>query len=246
MIKERRELIEKMSVMEADVIEQNGQMNELNNSLNSIEVKSNYGYLLIKRMLDIILASLGIVVFIIPMCLIAILIKIEDSKGSSFFKQNRYGLNGKRFSIMKFRTMITDAEKVLEEDKELYEKYILNGYKLPKGEDPRIMKIGGFLRKSSLDELPQLFNVLKGEMSFVGPRPILDQELINEYGVKKDLFLSVKPGITGYWQAYGRSNITYPQRTEMELYYIKNTNLIFDLKIIIKTFISVIQREGAY
>lgn len=237
MIKERSEIIEDLSVVEVD-------------SLNRVPFDSkknaNESYIFMKRMLDIILSSIGIIIFSIPMLLIVLLIKIEDSKGSSFFKQERYGLKGKRFSIMKFRTMITGAERILEEDKVLYEKYIFNGYKLPEGEDPRVMKIGSFLRKSSLDELPQLFNVLKGEMSFVGPRPILDQELQNEYGTNKNLFLSVKPGITGYWQAYGRSNITYPKRTEMELFYINNTSLMFDMKIIMKTIISVIRREGAY
>lgn len=110
--------------------------------------------------------------------------------------------------------------------------------------DPRITKIGDFLRKTSIDELPQLINVLKGEMSLIGPRPIVDGE-IEKYGTNKDKFLSVKPGLTGYWAANGRNNITYSERIKMELYYVDNMSFGLDLNIFLKTIVSVIKKEGA-
>lgn len=110
--------------------------------------------------------------------------------------------------------------------------------------DPRITKLGNFLRKTSLDELPQMINILKGEMSFVGPRPVISEE-VEEYGVNKDKFLSVTPGLTGYWQVNGRSNTTYEERMLMELYYVENCSLWLDIKIFFKTFITVFKKEGA-
>ena len=110
--------------------------------------------------------------------------------------------------------------------------------------DPRITKLGNFLRRTSLDELPQMINILKGEMSFVGPRPVISEE-VEEYGVNKDKFLSVTPGLTGYWQVNGRSNTTYEERMIMELYYVENCSLWLDIKIFFKTFITVFKKEGA-
>ena len=118
----------------------------------------------------------------------------------------------------------------------------LKTHKLQK--DPRITKLGNFLRKTSLDELPQMINILKGEMSFVGPRPVISEE-VEEYGVNKDKFLSVTPGLTGYWQVNGRSNTTYEERMIMELYYVENCSLWLDIKIFFKTFITVFKKEGA-
>ncbi|MGE2643769.1 sugar transferase, partial [Escherichia coli] len=138
--------------------------------------------------------------------LISILYMIGDNKGPVFFKQIRMGKNGKEFYIYKFRSMIVNAEEKLRSNEVLYKKYIDNNYKLEPSEDPRITKVGQFLRKTSLDELPQFLNVLKGDMSLVGPRPVVQEELV-EYGKRKDEFLSVKPGLTGYWQVSGRSDV---------------------------------------
>lgn len=126
--------------------------------------------------------------------------------------------------------MIVDADEKLKANKVLYQKYLKNNYKLEPEEDPRITKLGRFLRKTSLDEIPQLINVIKGDMSLVGPRPVVEEELL-EYGERKNEFLSVKPGITGYWQVSGRSNVGYPERVNLELYYVNNQSLLFDLYI---------------
>ena len=149
------------------------------------------------------------------------------------------------FNIYKFRSMATNAEQRLKEDPVLYEKYVANNYKLEQDEDPRITSIGRFLRKTSLDELPQLFNVFKGEMSLVGPRPIVAQEL-KEYKDRKDDLLSVKPGVTGYWQVSGRSDVGYPERVDLELFYVYHRTIWLDIRILFATVISVLLKKGAY
>lgn len=202
-------------------------------------------YIVTKRFMDIIGAIVGLL-FLSPIFIaVGILYCFGDSKGSIFFKQKRYGKNGELFNIYKFRSMVKNADEKLMEDKILYEKYISNNYKLEQDEDPRITNIGRFLRKTSLDELPQLINVLKGDMSLVGPRPIVLEEL-REYKEKADDFLSVKPGLTGYWQVSGRSNVSYPGRVDIELYYVYNQSLLFDINILFKTVVIVILKKGAY
>src|SRR5262249_43983830 len=143
------------------------------------------------------------------------------------------------------RTMRTDAEKILRANPELYHKYISNNYKLPEGDDFRITPFGRFLRATSLDELPQLINILKGDLSLVGPRPIVPQEL-EEYGDFAPFLLSVRPGLTGYWQVMGRSTIGYPRRAELELEYIRDQSLKNDMNIILKTIPAVIKQRGAH
>ncbi|MBT2730142.1 sugar transferase [Bacillus sp. ISL-75] len=167
------------------------------------------------------------------------------NKGPVFFKQVRIGKYGQEFYIYKFRSMVVDAEKKLRENEELHQKYIKNNYKLEQDEDPRITSFGRFIRKTSLDELPQFINVLKGDMSLVGPRPVVLEEL-DEYKNRKEVFLSVKPGITGYWQVCGRSDVGYPDRVDIELYYAYNQSLWLDIKIMLKTILLVILRKGAY
>ncbi|MGG4016618.1 sugar transferase [Priestia megaterium] len=189
--------------------------------------------------------SIIFIVFLLPIFLLLMVLVKLDSKGPIFFKQSRIGKNGNVFSIIKFRTMIMNSEEVLKNNTPLYKKYVENSYKLDPSEDPRITKVGGFLRKTSLDEIPQFFNVLKGEMSLVGPRPILDDEL-KEYGKYAEKFLSVKPGITGYWQVSGRSDVGYPERVDLELYYVDRKNVFFDFYILLKTFIVVVKKKGAY
>lgn len=196
-----------------------------------------------KRIIDLVL-SLILLFILSPLLLIISAFYLFDG-GALFFKQLRYGKDGKMFYIYKFRSMVRDAENVLKSDKQLYKKYILNNYKLEPDEDPRITRLGRFLRRTSLDELPQLINVLKGEMSMVGPRPIIDDEL-KEYGERKSHFLSVKPGVTGYWQVSGRSAVGYPERVDVELYYVYHQSIWLDLKIIVNTVSAVIKKRGAY
>lgn len=202
-------------------------------------------YIFLKRSIDIIGAFTGLIITLPIFILVSILYLFGDSKGQLFFKQLRYGKNGELFYIYKFRSMVANADEKLKSNKELYRKYIENNYKLDPGEDPRITNLGRFLRKTSLDELPQLINVLKGDMSLVGPRPIVEEELV-EYKHKKDDFLSVKPGVTGYWQVSGRSSVGYPERVDLELYYVYNQSLYLDLKILLQTVIVVVLKKGAY
>jgi exopolysaccharide production protein ExoY len=213
-------------------------------SFQSLEDTSKL-YAITKRAMDIIGAIIGLVLTSPLFLIISIFYLFGDSKGPIFFKQVRVGKSGKRFYIYKFRSMIVNAEEKLKADKELYEKYLRNNYKLEPHEDPRITNLGRFLRKTSLDEIPQLINVLKGEMSLVGPRPVVVEEL-KEYGNRVNEFLSVKPGITGYWAVSGRSSVNYPERVDLELFYVYNQSLLFDLQIIIKTVITVLLRKGAY
>ncbi|MEK5229554.1 sugar transferase [Bacillus sp. CH_50] len=195
--------------------------------------------------MDLIGAIVGLIVFSPIFLLISILYMIGNNKGPVFFKQIRMGKNGKEFHIYKFRSMIVNAEEKLRSNEILYKKYIDNNYKLEPSEDPRITKVGQFLRKTSLDELPQFLNVLKGDMSLVGPRPVVQEELV-EYGERKDEFLSVKPGLTGYWQVSGRSDVGYPERVDLELYYAYNASLWFDIKILLLTVKNVVVGRGAY
>ncbi|WP_342032549.1 sugar transferase [Mesobacillus boroniphilus] len=202
-------------------------------------------YLFEKRCLDIIGAALGLIIVLPLFIVIRIIYCFGESKGPLWFKQQRIGKNGELFNIFKIRSMVVDAEGILKRNHELFQKYIQNNYKLEPDEDSRITRVGRILRKSSLDELPQLINVLKGEMSLVGPRPIVEEEL-KEYKHKRQDFLSVKPGMTGYWQVCGRSDVGYPERVELELYYVYHQSLSLDMKILIKTMIIVLKKKGAY
>lgn len=210
--------------------------------LNSkISNKSFLVYNFFKRSFDIISASIGIL-FLLPLFIVlAILVKL-DSKGPIFFSHKRIGKNGKIIGIYKFRSMVSNSEEIFKNFTEEQKKEFEKNFKLD--DDPRITKIGGFLRKTSLDELPQLLNIIKGDMSVVGPRPIVRAE-IEKYGVCADKLFSVKPGLTGFWQANGRSDTTYEERVQMDMYYIDNRSFLLDIRIILKTVISVIRKEGA-
>lgn len=199
-----------------------------------------------KRMIDIIGAIVGII-FLIPTTIAVCLARkiSKEDKGPLFYEQLRYGKNGKVFRLYKYRSMCIGADEKLKEylaNNEEARKEFKKTHKLQN--DPRITQIGNFLRKTSLDELPQVINILKGEMSFVGPRPVVEKE-VEDYGKNKDKFLSVKPGLTGYWQVNGRSSTTYEERMKMELYYVDNCSLWLDIKIFFKTFIAVFKKEGA-
>ena len=198
-------------------------------------------YKAIKRVFDIIFSLIGLVLLSPIFLIISIIIKL-DSKGPVFFVHSRIGEKGKPIGIYKFRTMVNNAEDLIKkftpEQKEEFER----SYKLEN--DPRITKIGNFLRKTSLDELPQILNILKGELSIIGPRPIIQAEL-EKYEENKEKFLSVKPGLTGYWAANGRSDTSYEERMQMELYYVDNMSFKLDVKIFFKTIFAVIKKEGA-
>lgn len=227
----------------------NSEFTEANKTNYSVKVSvkncDSILYLFSKRVIDIIGALVGILILLPVIIIFSIIYQLGENKGPIFFKQQRIGRNGEKFFIYKFRSMVVDAEKKLKENKLLYQKYLKNNYKLEQDEDPRITEFGRFIRKTSLDELPQFINVLKGEMSLVGPRPVVDEEL-REYQDKTNDFLSVKPGITGYWQASGRSEVGYPERVEIELYYVYNRRLYLDIKILLKTIVQVLFRKGAY
>jgi exopolysaccharide production protein ExoY len=197
-----------------------------------------------KRAVDFVLSALLAVVLSPLMGAIAIAIKLT-SPGPVLFRQKRLGLEGEPFTLLKFRTMRADAEQILRDTPSLHAKYLQNNFKLPKGEDPRLTPLGKFLRATSLDELPQLFNVLIGEMSLVGPRPIVPNEAA-EYGDSAMLFMSAKPGMTGHWQVSGRSEIAeYRKRVELDLEYIRDQSLGKDLEILLRTVPAVLRRKGA-
>ncbi len=199
----------------------------------------------VKRAVDFVVSALLLIVLSPVITAIAIAVKLT-SPGPALFRQRRLGLKGKPFTVYKFRTMHTDAEQILKESPSLHAKYLENNFKLPKGEDPRLAPLGGFLRATSLDELPQLFNVLLGEMSLVGPRPIVPHEAV-QYGDSAMLFMSAKPGMTGHWQVSGRSEIGESQkRIEMELEYIRDQSLGKDLEILLRTVPAVLRRKGAH
>lgn len=198
-------------------------------------------YIKIKRVFDIILSIIALVLLSPVFLIISIAIKL-DSKGKVIFKHKRIGKNGKEIYIYKFRTMVENAQEVMKTFTPEQMKEFKENYKL--ANDPRITKVGNFLRKSSLDELPQLLNILKGDLSIIGPRPIVEEEL-ERYGEKKSTFLSVTPGLTGYWAANGRSCTSYEDRIKMELYYVENISFKLDLKVFLKTILSVIKRQGA-
>ena len=203
--------------------------------------KNRRFYHLVKRMIDVVLSLPGPVLISPFVVIIAILIKI-DSKGPVFFKHHRIGKNGKPFSMYKFRTMKDGAEAMINDfTPEQLEEWNEN-FKLK--DDPRITRIGKFLRKTSLDELPQLVNILRGDMSIVGPRPVIEVEL-EEYGNDKDEFLSIRPGLTGWWASNGRSEISYPERCSYELYYVRNESFWLDVKVMFLSVFSVFLHKGA-
>jgi exopolysaccharide biosynthesis polyprenyl glycosylphosphotransferase len=208
----------------------------------NISVNTARSYLVIKRAIDIIGSFCGLIVLSILFVIIALLIKLEDPKGKVFFKQLRVGKDGKEFYMYKFRSMASDAEERLKELLALNE---VSGAMFKMKDDPRVTKVGRFIRKTSLDELPQLFNVFRGDMSLVGPRPPLPRE-VEEYTSYDRQRLLVVPGCTGLWQVSGRSNVGFDEMVELDLTYISNRSLYFDIKIIIKTFFLLFGSKNAY
>lgn len=200
----------------------------------------------LKRVEDIFIGTIGLLSLVPLTILVWLKTEKKERKNGIFFTQDRIGLDGKKIKIYKYRSMVTGADdilkRLLEENPELKEEY--KKHKKLKN-DPRITKIGAFLRKTSLDEFPQFINVLKGEMSFVGPRPYLFNE-IEDMGSAYDKIIKLKPGITGMWQAHGRSETDFNERLVLDEYYYRNWSLWLDIIIIIKTIKNVVAREGAY
>jgi exopolysaccharide production protein ExoY len=196
-----------------------------------------------KRTLDLVVTIVGLPLALLVGAVIALLVRIT-SRGPVFFVQERVGLGGRRFHMVKFRTMLVGAEDRLRDDPELWQEYVRNGYKVPAGVDHRVTAVGRFLRRSSLDELPQLVNVLRGHMSLVGPRPIVPAELAN-YGDLHDVYLRVKPGLTGWWQVNGRSGVGYPERVDLDRYYAESWTFWLDIRILLRTPFTLL-RGGAY
>lgn len=205
-------------------------------------------YNLLKRPIDLI-ASLTLIIIFLPIwVIIPLLIKLE-SNGPVFYLQERVGKNRKKFNIIKFRSMIVDADEYWRKNPKLHEKFKKLGWKLTLDEDPRITKLGRVLRQTSIDEFPQVFNILLGDMSLVGPRPYRFSEIEDaekRYGkhIKKsiDLSLTVKPGLTGFWQVSGRNDIPWDKRAEMEADYAGRRNILDDFVIIIKTPLAMISK----
>ena len=198
-------------------------------------------YVFVKRLFDFFSSLIALILLSPLLIIIAFLIKVT-SRGPIFYKHKRIGKKGKSFKLIKFRTMRYDPRPIEQQlTKEQLEQFYTE-FKID--DDPRITKIGKLLRKTSLDELPQLFNILIGQMSIVGPRPILDIET-EKYGLTRNVLLSVKPGLTSYWACHGRSDVDYQERINMELYYIKHRSWWMDIKIIFLTFVKVFKREGA-
>jgi lipopolysaccharide/colanic/teichoic acid biosynthesis glycosyltransferase len=185
------------------------------------------------------------VILLSPVLLAIAAVVRLSSPGPILFRQKRLGRDARIFHCLKFRTMRADAEDVLRRDPAVWARYVANDYKLPESEDPRVTRIGRFLRRTSLDELPQLFNVIRGEMSLVGPRPIVGAEL-DEYGERSDDLLAALPGITGRWQVSGRSRLHYPERANVELSYVYEWSPLEDLRILLRTVPVVLSRNGAF
>ena len=212
-------------------------------------ISINAGYLKVKRILDIIFTLLILIPFVVVIVIFAVLIRI-DSKGPVFFRQKRVGRNGVEFYMLKLRSMYVDSDdSVHRESIKLY----MNGaalnenvdadnqYKLT--DDPRVTKVGRFIRKTSIDELPQFINVLRGEMTLVGPRPPLPYE-VEEYGPREWIRLSGRPGLTGTWQVYGRSRVPFKKMVEMDIEYLRQQSLLEDLKLIALTLPVMLKGRG--
>jgi len=210
--------------------------------INSTIVEVKKSYLFFKRTFDIVGSLSGLLVLSLIMIIISIAIKVEDPKGKVLFKQIRLGKNGKGFHMYKFRSMSSDAEERLNDLLQMNE---VEGAMFKIKQDPRVTKIGKFIRKTSLDELPQLFNVLKGEMSLVGPRPPLPRE-VEKYSDYDKQRLLVVPGCTGLWQVSGRNSLSFNEMVELDLIYINKRNIFLDIKIIIKTFFVLFGSKDAF
>ncbi|GEO64382.1 exopolysaccharide biosynthesis protein [Companilactobacillus nantensis] len=206
---------------------------------------NHYIYRISKRSADILI-SLCALVFLSPIFLLVWILDTFSisNRGPVFYRQIRVGYHGKKFGMYKFRSMVVGAEQKLYKNEKMYKEYVANNYKLEPDNDPRITKLGQFLRKSSIDEIPQFINILFGDMSIVGPRPVIEPELSEYSDVNK--LLSIKPGAMGLWQASGRSNIGYPERASIEMTYVDDCSFFLDIKIIFMNVFNIFRGKGAY
>ncbi|MDU2094584.1 sugar transferase [Clostridium perfringens] len=207
-------------------------------------IKADQGnriYLFFKRLIDILGAGFGLIILSPVFLIVAIAIKFEDSKGSVLFSQKRVGQYGKEFNMYKFRSMVSNAEEL---KAKLMEQNEMSGPMFKMKHDPRITRVGKFIRKTSIDELPQLINILKGEMSLVGPRPSLPKEVakFEKWMLER---LEVKPGLTCYWQVMGRNDIDFEDWMKLDIKYVHDRNLWLDIKLIFKTFFVLFGDESA-
>lgn len=216
----------------------------MNNKINIDENKLNhqYGYRIAKRLFGIVASTIALVLISPILLAIAICIKVDDPHGPVFYMQERVGKDGKQFKIFKFRSMVSNADELLEK---LRAKNEINGAMFKMKNDPRITKVGRIIRKYSLDELPQLVNVIKGDMSIVGPRPPLPSE-VAEYTDYDKQRLMVTPGATGLWQVGGRNDVDFDTMVQLDLTYIQHRSVWLDLKIMLKTVLIMIKPNGAY
>lgn len=218
-------------------------MNEMPQlTFEEVTTNENYAYLATKRLIDLMGALVGIICLSPLFLLVAIFIKAEDSTGPVFFKQKRVGKDGETFYMYKFRSMVCNAEEL---KKALLRQNEVSGPVFKIKHDPRVTKVGSFIRKTSIDELPQLLNVLRGEMSLVGPRPPLPDE-VEKYTPYEMKRLSVIPGLTCYWQVNGRSNIGFEEWVYLDLKYICERNTFIDIKLILKTVLVLFGSKDAY
>lgn len=207
-------------------------------------IKADQGnriYLFFKRAIDVFGSAFGLIILSPLFLIVAIAIKIEDSNGSVLFSQKRVGQYGKEFNMYKFRSMVSNAEEL---KAKLMEQNEMSGPMFKMKHDPRITKVGKFIRKTSIDELPQLINILKGEMSLVGPRPSLPKEVTNFEPWMLER-LEVKPGLTCYWQVMGRNDIDFEDWMKLDIKYVHDRNLWLDIKLIFKTFFVLFGDESA-
>lgn len=235
------ETTEVVDVIEDDQIDCEEDNYEEKPELVVLEYKESKLYLFLKRTMDIVLSVIALLVLWPLMLVIAVLIFIDDPHGSPIFIQTRVGKDGKEFRFFKFRSMIVNAEEVLQE---LQDKNEMDGPVFKIKDDPRVTKIGKFIRKTSIDELPQLINIIIGDMSIVGPRPPIPTE-VEKYGEKERQRLKVKPGLTCYWQCSGRNEIQFDEWMDLDIKYVKKHNLWIDIKLILKTFKVVFSGKGA-
>ena len=197
-----------------------------------------------KRALDIVVVISVLPVAAVLGLVIGILVMLT-SRGGVFFVHERIGLGGRPFGMLKFRTMAPDADEQLRADPVLWQQYVDNDFKLPPSMDNRVTPVGRFLRRASLDELPQLLNVLRGDMSLVGPRPIVAGEL-ERYGANRECYVHTRPGLTGAWQVNGRSGVGYPERVDLDREYVEGWSFWLDVKILLRTPLAVLTSRGAF
>lgn len=210
--------------------------------MQAIETNERRAYLITKRIIDVVCATLGLIILSPLFLIISFLIKLEDKDGPVIFKQYRVGKDGKLFYMYKFRSMVANAEEL---KAKLMKKNEATGPVFKMKHDPRVTKIGKFIRKTSIDELPQLFNVLKGDMSLVGPRPPLPDE-VAKYTPYERQRISVTPGLTCYWQVSGRSSLSFDEWVDLDIKYIHERSLRVDIKLILKTVLVLFDSKDAY